>query len=137
MKIFQETISVETSGVFEFVKIGGKIQEAVEKSKIKNGFVLLRSPHNTATIVCNEEDQSVLDDLKNVMLRTTPDSLGFKHSYEGIDNARAHQIVSLLGHCHWLPIKDGKISLGTWQAIFLLELFEPRRRKVETVIVGE
>jgi secondary thiamine-phosphate synthase enzyme len=137
MKIFQETITVETRKVFDFVNLDEKIQEAVEKSKVKNGFVLLRSPHNTATIVCNEDDQLVLDDLKRVMLSLTPESLGLKHSYEGIDNARAHQIVSLLGHSHWLPIRDGKISLGTWQSIFMIELFEARRRRVEVMIVGE
>lgn len=137
MKIFQETIAVETKKVFGFVNISDKIQEAVDRYKVKNGFVLLRSPHNTATILCNENDQSVLDDLKKVTLSLTPNSLGLKHSYEGIDNARAHQIVSLLGHCHWLPIKDGKISLGTWQSVFLLELFEARRRRIEAVIVGE
>ena len=136
MKIFSKTILIKTKKPFDFVIIDGKVEQVVKESGIKNGFVLLRSPHNTATIICNENDPTVLEDLKNNLKRIFPDDFDWQHSYEGIDNARAHQIVTLLGQSHWVPIEEGALKLGTWQSLFLVEFFRGRERKVEIVVVG-
>ncbi len=137
MKFFSKTISAATRAPFDFVVIDNQIDKTITESKIKQGFLLLRSPHNTATIICNENDQAVLRDTEGVLKKLLPDDFPWAHRYEGVDNARAHQIVSLLSHTHWLPIENGKMKLGTWQSIFLLELFEGRQRRVEIVVVGE
>ena len=135
---FRAAVGDATREVFEFVQIDKEIQEAVEESGVKNGFVLLRSPHNTATITCNEPDPSIYQDAKRIMEKLLPEDFDWQHSYEGAVNARAHQAVMLLfGQTHWLPIKNSKIVIGTWQGIFLVELFEGRNRRVEMVIVGE
>jgi len=138
MKIVQKVIEVETRRSLEFIRVDEKIQKVVEESGIKNGFVLLRSPHNTATITCTEPDASIHQDAKRIIEKMLPLDFNWQHSYEGTINARAHQAVMLLfGQTHWLPIKNGKIVLGTWQGIFFVELFEGRERKVEVVVVGE
>ena len=137
MKFFSKTVSVATRKPFDFVAVDDEVSQIVAESKIKSGLVLLRSPHNTATVICNENDRTVLEDIEKVLKKLLPDDFPWAHNYEGIDNARAHQIVSLLGHTHWVPIENGKLKLGTWQSIFLLELFEGRRRRVEVVVVGE
>ena len=137
MKFFTKTVSITTQKPFEFVPIEEKINRSLAESKIRKGFVLLCSPHNTATIVCNENDQTVLKDLERNLKKLFPDDFPWAHDYEGLDNARAHQIVSFLGHTHWVPIENGKLKLGTWQTIFFLELFEGRHRRVEIIVVGE
>jgi secondary thiamine-phosphate synthase enzyme len=137
MKLFTTTITVKTQALFEFKLLDEEINQAIAESKIKKGFLLLRSPHNTATIICNEDDRTVLKDMEKNLKRLLPENFPWTHNYEGTDNARAHQIVSLLGHTHWLVVEDGKMKLGTWQKIFLLELFEARQRRVEVVVVGE
>lgn len=138
MKILQKTIEIRTREPFEFVQIDDKIQAVVEESRIKDGFVLLRSPHNTAAITCNEPDPSIYHDAKRIIEKILPNDFDWEHDYEGVINARAHQATMLLfGQTHWLAIKNGQIVLGTWQGIFFVELFEGRNRKVETVIVGE
>jgi secondary thiamine-phosphate synthase enzyme len=137
MEIFYKTIEVRTEKAFEFIQVDSQIQEVVTESGIKEGFVLLRSPHNTATITCNEPDASIHRDAQKIMERILPKDFDWEHAYEGVTNARAHQAVMLLfGQTHWLAIKNGKILLGTWQGIFVVELFEARERKVELVIVG-
>jgi secondary thiamine-phosphate synthase enzyme len=136
MKFFSKTISVKTKKPFDFVQIDQKVKEVVKKSEIKSGFVLLRSYHNTATILCNENDPTVLQDLEKILRKLLPDGLSWSHTYEGINNARAHQAVNLLGHTHWVPLEDGQLKLGTWQSLFLIEFFEARTRKVAVVIVG-
>jgi secondary thiamine-phosphate synthase enzyme len=137
VKFFSKTVSVTTRKPFDFVVIDNEANRIVAESKIKNGFVLLRSPHNTATVICNENDRTVLGDIEKVLKKLLPKDFPWAHNYEGLNNARAHQAVSLLGHTHWVPIESGRLKLGTWQSIFLLELFEGRRRRVEVVVVGE
>lgn len=137
MKFFSKTILISTQKPFDFVQIDEDINKVAAESKIKNGFVLLRSPHNTATIICNENDSSVLKDLENVLKSLLPDDFSWSHSYEGIDNARAHQAVVLLGQTHWLPLENGQLKLGTWQSLFMVEFFQARSRKVEVMVVGE
>lgn len=137
MRTHSAAVPVRTGKVFDFVEITDEVQEVVDESGIRNGFVLLRSTHNTATVLCNENDPSVLADLENTLKRLLPGEAPWSHSYEGIENARAHQAVALLGHTHWVPIKGGKLVLGTWQALFLLELFEGRSRRIDIFAIGE
>jgi len=137
MKIFSKTILIKTKKPFDFVLIDEKINQVIAESKVNNGFVLLRSPHNTATIICNEDDPTVLADFKKNLKRLFPDELPWEHSYEGVNNARAHQVISLLGQTHWVGIENGKLKLGRWQSLFLIEFFQGRERRIEVIIVGE
>lgn len=137
MKIFQKTVEIETKKAFEFVKLDNEIEKAVEESGIKNGFVFLRSLHTTAALVCTEPDASIHRDFQKVLDKLLPDGLNWEHMGEGEVNAKAHQATLFLGQSHWLPIKNGKIVLGTWQSIFLVELFEGRSREVEIAIGGD
>jgi len=137
MKIFSKTIVVQTKKSFEFIRIDQQIEKVVQESGMKDGFLLLRVPHTTAALVCNEPDPTIHEDTKKVFQRILPEDLDWQHTDEGKINARAHQASLLLGQTHWSLIKNGKISLGTWQGIFLVELFRARERKIEIVIVGE
>jgi secondary thiamine-phosphate synthase enzyme len=137
MKFFSKTIQVATEKPFDFVQIDEEVKKVVMESKVKNGFVLLQSPHNTATVICNENDPTVLQDMERVLRNLLPDDFSWSHSYEGIDNARAHQAVALLGHTHWVPLENGQLQLGTWQSLFLVEFFQGRTRKVKVTVVGE
>jgi secondary thiamine-phosphate synthase enzyme len=137
MRFSSKTITIATKKPFDFVQIDDQVRKAIAESKIKNGFVLLRSCHTTAALVCIENDKDVLRDLEAVIRKLLPDGLGWAHTYEGTNNARAHQAVSLFGQTHWLPIENGQLKLGTWQALFLIEFFEGRSRKIEVTLAGE
>ena len=113
------------------------LQQVIDESGIKRGFLLLRSPHSTAALICNERDPDVHEDLKSVLEGVIPANQAWRHSYEGNINARAHQAVAYLGTSEWAPVESGQLKLGTWQELFLVELFEPRQRRVDVVIVGE
>jgi len=137
MKFFSKNLTVKTQKSFDFVRIDKAVQKTVTESKIKNGFVLLRSPHTTAALVCIENDQNVLRDLKAVLRKLLPDNFGWTHLDEGVSNARAHQAVSFLGQTHWLTVENGQLKLGPWQSLFLIEFFESRNRRIEAMVVGE
>lgn len=136
MRILQETFEIQTRGLLDFVRIDERLQGKVRTSGIKNGFVLIRVPHTTAGLVVTERDPAVHQDFKMVLEKMMPRDQDWKHLYEGAVNARAHQASMLLGKGCWLPIRNGRIILGTWEGVFLVELFEARRRKIELIIVG-
>lgn len=136
MKIFYKELEVKTERINHFVRITEKIQKVVEESKIEEGMVFVCSPHNTATVLIQEDDETIHHDLLKILEKIAPLSGEYEHSYEGNENATAHLKSNILGSSVAIPIQKGKLVLGTWQNIFFLELFEPRRRKVLVTVIG-
>jgi len=137
MKIFQKEIEIETEKINHFVKITEEVENVVRESKIKNGMVFLNALHTTSALIIQENDSTIHEDLVKILERATPLSEKYKHDYEGNENATAHIKSNLLGSFLSIPLKDGKLLLGTWQDIFFLELFEARKRKVFVTVIGE
>jgi len=138
MKLHSEVISARTRSAFDFVDITPEVEAAVKRSGIVQGFVLVRSRHTTAAIACNESDADLHQDAREILEHLLPRHRRYHHDYEGIDNARAHLAQMLgFGHTSWAPVRDGRLDLGTWQRMYLVELYEPRTRRVDCVVVGE
>jgi len=137
MKIFQESISIETEKLYDFINITEMIEKIVKKSKVQNGMVFVNSLHNTAAIIIQEDDSSIHRDLIRTMEKLFPLKEKYEHDYEGNINATAHLKSNFLGNAISIPLKDNKLVLGTWQKVFFVELFEPRNRKVVVTIIGE
>lgn len=138
MKLHSEVITVRTARVLEFADITPQMQEMVRKSGVKDGFVLIRSRHTTAAITCTESDPDVHQDCRELLEVLMPVDRAYHHIYEGKINARAHQAEMLgFGHATWALVRDGKLDLGTWQRVYLIELFQPMMRKIDCVVVGE
>jgi secondary thiamine-phosphate synthase enzyme len=137
MKIYQKEIKIETKGPYDFIDITDKVNEILKESGIKNGIVSLFSLHNTACIIIQENDETIFKDIEEFFNRILPLNTKYHHNYEGNINATAHIKTNLLSQSLCIPIKDGKLLLGTWQRIIFLELFEARERKVFITIIGE
>ena len=130
-------ISVPTSQALQFVDITDAVQREVEASGVSEGVALLRSRHTTAAITCTEGDPSIHEDCLELLREQLPLSRSYRHSSEGAENAVAHLAgMMVFGESTWAPIRDGRLDLGTWQRLFLVELFEPRRRTVDVAILG-
>jgi secondary thiamine-phosphate synthase enzyme len=85
-------------------------------------------PHTTAGVTINENaDPSVRGDLELALERLVPASLPFAH-LEG--NSDAHVKASLMGSSVTIPLRDGRLQLGTWQGVYFAEFDGPRRRRV-------
>ncbi|EOD42542.1 hypothetical protein Nst1_272 [Candidatus Nanobsidianus stetteri] len=137
MKIYQKEVKIETKGPYDFIDITDKVNEILKESGIKNGIVSLFSLHNTACIIIQENDETIFKDIEEFFDRILPLNTKYHHNYEGNINATAHIKTNLLSQSLCIPIKDGKLLLGTWQRIIFLELFESRERKVFITIIGE
>ena len=131
-------ISVPTSEAPQFVDITDAVQREVDASGVGEGVALLRSRHTTAALTCTEGDPTIHEDCLELLREQLPLTRKYRHSYEGAENAVAHLAgMMVFGESTWAPIRGGKLDLGTWQRLFLVELFEPRRRTVDVAILGE
>lgn len=117
----------------EFIDITHEVQRIVDESNIKEGICLVFVPHTTAGITINEgSDRSVRFDILKRLAELIPENLKYEH-LEG--NADAHIKTSLVGSSVLTPIYGGKLTLGTWQKIFLCEFDGPRVRTIFVQIV--
>lgn len=93
-----------------------------EISEVKVGVLHIFIRHTSASITLNENtDVAVREDFENYFLDTVPESRNYRHHDEGPDDMPAHIKASLLGFSLQIPIRDGKLLLGTWQGIYLGE----------------
>jgi len=121
-------IRVKTKSRNELVDITPQVERAVEKSGIDEGICVLAVPHTTAAITVNENaDPSVKADIIAKLNALVPAGDQYRH-LEG--NADAHIKATLVGPSEVLVVKDGRLSLGTWQGVFFCEFDGPRTRRV-------
>lgn len=136
MKIVQKEFSVRTHSRTEMIDLTDQIRTAAREAGIRNGDAIVFCPHTTAAITINENaDPSVVHDilltLDDLMPRSHP---GYRHD-EG--NSDAHCKSSLVGCSEQVLIRDGALTLGTWQGIYFCEFDGPRNRTVIVQVRGE
>jgi secondary thiamine-phosphate synthase enzyme len=124
----QQTLDVRTTRREELVDITPQLNELLRASKVSSGLMTVYCPHTTAGITINENsDPDVREDMLLSLRRSVPREGGYRHA-EG--NADAHMKASLVGASATVPVEDGMMLLGHWQAVFLCEFDGPRNRKV-------
>lgn len=130
--LFEYTLETPRNALYE---ITGKVREAAAESGAKNGLCVVYCPHTTAAITVNEGyDPDVRHDLMYGLEKAFPDRPEFRHS-EG--NSAAHLRASAIGASETLLIENGRLLLGTWQAVFFCEFDAPRKRTFCVKILAE
>ena len=121
-------INVRSRSRIEFIDITSMVQDVVQEAGVKKGICYLYVPHTTAGITINEgADPSVQRDIQNALSRLIPHEMNYFHR-EG--NADAHIKSTLVGTSAHVIIDEGKLLLGTWQAIFFCDFDGPRHRRI-------
>jgi secondary thiamine-phosphate synthase enzyme len=93
-----------------------------ELQRIKCGLLHVFIQHTSASLSINENaDPDVPADLESTFNELAPDDFPYRHTIEGPDDMPAHIKASLLGSSVSVPIRDGRLALGTWQGIYLCE----------------
>lgn len=134
MKIKNHSIKINTNRNFEIIDITSKINEQID---VESGIISIFSRHSTSAIVVNENESGLLSDLEFTLNNLITDKFTYQHDRID-DNARSHLKSFLLSSSECLPIKDGKLDLGTWQSVFFIELDGPRHgRTISLTIMGE
>ncbi len=136
MKVKNQVIEFETSSQFQYVDITDEVEEVVKKEGIKEGVIILHEMHTTGALVVQENDATVHEDTHEILEEMVSTKRNYRHGYEGSVNAAAHIRNQLLGSNISIPIIKGRLTLGTWQRIFFIEMFRPRHRKVVISMIG-
>jgi secondary thiamine-phosphate synthase enzyme len=126
-------INVRSKSRIEFIDITEMIQDVIKDAGVMKGVCYLYVPHTTAGITINEgADPSVQRDIQNALSRLIPHEMNYFHR-EG--NADAHIKSTLVGNTANIIIEEGKLLLGTWQAVFFCEFDGPRHRRIAIKII--
>ena len=133
----QAEIILSTSKKQELIDITGKVNSFIKKSKVKNGICNIFAAHATAAIIINENyDPNICLDLIGALNKLIPSGIWRHDRIDG--NADAHIKSAILGPSETIPVKDGKLDLGRWQALMFTELDGPRHgRKIIVTVFGD
>jgi len=125
-----QQIRVRTERRTQLIDITSDVQAALDGAD-GSSAALVFVPHTTAGVTINEHaDPAVARDFEAALERMVGDDWGWQHIEEGEENAPSHIRASLMGPQVLVPLKDGRLALGTWQGIFFCELDGPRERSV-------
>jgi len=145
MKTFRQKINLESTTQIEFLDITEKVEETVEKSGIREGQVLVYSPHTTGSIVVNHNEPMLIQDFMRVLYRLVPVSDRYSHDLfeinrsnvsDGRSNGHSHCKAMLLGTSQSLPLEKGRLILTEKQSIFFVEMDGARKREVIIQVIG-
>ncbi len=145
MKIHQQKIALKSTTQIEFIDITSKVEESLAKTGIREGQVLVYSPHTTASVVINHNEPMLIQDFMRVLYRLVPVSDRYSHDIfelnrsktsDGRSNGHSHCKAMLLGASQSLPIEKGHIILSEKQSIFFVEMDGARSRNVIVQFMG-
>jgi secondary thiamine-phosphate synthase enzyme len=123
MKIFQQTIHLKERRRGFHLITGEIIHSLPEMGEIRAGVCQVFIQHTSASLTINENaDPTVRKDFEMYFNKNVPENdPDYQHDYEGSDDMPAHLKASILGSSVTVPIRNGKLALGTWQGIYLCE----------------
>ena len=135
--IVSSQMSVQTPGA-GFTDLTAEIARFLRDAHAREGAVTLFIRHTSASLTIQENaDPTVLEDLSTVLTRLAPENGGWRHDTEGPDDMPAHIKTMLTSTSLQVPVLDGELALGTWQAIYLIEhRARPHRREVVLQFIG-
>ena len=153
MKSHTEYMTFNTDERREFVRITENVQSAVDSSGVAEGMVLVSAMHITAAVWVNDDEPGLHEDTlewldklappswkelaNDVARELLPDPGDYRHHRGGEDNGDAHLKNLLVHHQVVLPITDGRLDLGPWQAIFYVEFDGRRNKRLIIKVLGD
>jgi secondary thiamine-phosphate synthase enzyme len=135
--IVSSLLTVQTPGA-GFIDLTAEVAKFVREARADEGALTLFIRHTSASLTIQENaDPSVLDDLMTALDRAAPANAGWTHDTEGPDDMPAHVKTMLTATSLQVPVLDGELALGTWQAIYLIEhRARPHRREIVLQFIG-
>jgi secondary thiamine-phosphate synthase enzyme len=139
-------LSIRTREAAGVVDLTARIEAFVEAAALEAGWVNVQIRHTTAGIVVNENEPGLLRDAQALLERLAPRDAGYAHDELHLrpgappderPNGHAHAKALLLRTAETVNVADGRLLLGTWQRVLLVELDGPRDREVSMLALGE
>lgn len=139
MAVKSISFQIKTKGRTDIHDITDRVQQELSASEIQNGTATLFVPGSTAGVTTVEYESGVLNDLKMAVERLAPEGIHYDHDARwGDGNGFSHVRAALLGASLSVPFNNGRLILGTWQQIVIIDFDNrPRSRNVLIQIVGD
>jgi secondary thiamine-phosphate synthase enzyme len=128
-----DVLRVSTGSLKEVVDLTDRIQSLIRRAKMREGVCTLFIAHTTAALTTGEIGEGTEQDLLEVVERIIP-AIRFRHAHDP-SHAWSHMAASLLGPSLTIPVTDGRLTLGTWQSVMLIELDGPRERTISVTLL--
>jgi len=139
MSVQNHQIFIQSTGRTDIIDLTEQVSRALRDSSVQNGAVTLFIPGSTAALTTIEFESGVINDLKKAIDRIAPEDMYYEHNERwGDGNGYSHVRAALIGPSLHIPVVEGKMTLGTWQQIVLLDFDNrPRERRIVIQISGE
>jgi secondary thiamine-phosphate synthase enzyme len=141
------TIRIDTQHPTQFIDLTGEVEVLVAEAGLHAGLVNVQTLHTTTAVVVNEHEPLLLTDVASLLERAAPQDAVYRHDNVTLrtvncvlgerPNGHSHCRALLLGPSVCLNVFAGKLQLGRWQRLFLVELDGPRTREVSVMLVGD
>jgi secondary thiamine-phosphate synthase enzyme len=138
-------IRLATTRPTDFVDLTDRLTRFLAETGVETGMVNIQTAHTTTAVVVNEHEPLLLDDFRDLLERAAPRTATYRHDdlsrrravpADEPRNGHAHGRALLLPTSVCLNVIDGRLALGRWQRVFLLDLDGPRTREVSVVVMG-
>ncbi|MDY7001824.1 MAG: secondary thiamine-phosphate synthase enzyme YjbQ [Thermodesulfobacteriota bacterium] len=122
----------------DMADITGRLEDILRASKVINGSLQASVVGSTGSLTTIEYEPGVIEDLKRAIERLAPEGMEYLHEQAWHDgNGHSHVQAALLGPSLVLPVREGRLRLGTWQqAVLINHDNKPRTRPVEVTVMG-
>ena len=137
MKSHTEYLTFNTSKRREYINITPEVESALEKSRIREGMILVSAMHITAGVYVNDAESGLIQDIDKWANDLAPLGQDYLHHRTGEDNGDAHLKNLLIGSQVVLPITEGRIDFGPWQQVYYAEFDGRRNKRVIIKIIGD
>lgn len=145
-RTYSETLHRTTSHAPQFIDVTDATADIVDRSGISNGIAVIFSRHTTAAIKINESEPELLKDMALFLSEIAPIEREYHHNNFDVrtvnmepdecPNAHSHCQHLLLSASESVPIVAGRMVLGQWQRVFLVELDRPKARQITVQVIG-
>ncbi len=140
MKSHTEYLTLNVAKRMDFVNITYQVDEAVQRSGIREGLCLINAMHITSSVFINDDEPGLHQDYKDWLGKLAPfdpSPKAYRHNRTGEDNGDAHHKRQIMGREVVVAITEGRLDFGPWEQIFYGEFDGRRPKRVLVKILGE
>jgi secondary thiamine-phosphate synthase enzyme len=138
MAVISDAIHLNTTGNCDIIDITLEVATKITHSSLHAGILTIFVSGSTAGVTTLEYEPGLISDTKSLFDRIIPQDIEYHHNQNSEENGHAHMRASLLGPSLSIPFSNGKLTLGIWQQIVVIDFDNrPRSRDVILQIIGE
>ncbi len=139
MKSYREELYFNTPERRGYINITPQVQQAIDKSGVKEGLCLVNAMHITASVYINDDERGLIGDYDKWLEQLAPHAptSQYRHNDTGEDNADAHMKRQIMGREVMVAITNGQLDFGPWEQIFYGEFDGRRKKRTLIKIIGE